>query len=562
MFKVPMTKYKNAAGKMVKKDFVLNGISTNRLSNTIGSLIDCSMKNITFALDSSSGGSVCTLRYDDLARRMTFSNDGQVTVSHAHSGPITDIQYNSFNPDLFATSGYDAQIQLWNVTDPDSDNGSPLKVDCVTSLPLNEMRCDCIQWNPNVNNIMATASMNTLYLWDIQKESRQPVSVLRNHSEAIQSLSWKRDGSMLVTTSKDKTMQIIDPRTSDSAQNNHLVFSNSKTANKDSKAVWLGSSNSILTSVYSMSHQRELYLWDIRNTDAPVHETSIDQGNNVLTPLYDHDTSMLFLIGKAETMVRYAEILNTNELSSDSWTIQCNMSQPVDDQIKSFCMMPKFSLDLMKCEINRLLLLTRNSVYPLPFFVPRRSYYDFHSDIFPDTFDTREPALSKDAWLDGCNADAIRIELNPNVQRQFSNKSGSSVPTTPKTPTTPPITPSIPKQEEEIKNKNDQDSERPMSVLPSQLKKLENENFISEKTINLASTPPQVEKPVSKQQSPEVEEINKNALSTKTTTVTFRNAASTNSTDANNKFDSASLSSSSSPEPISDSSNKSVTSNI
>ncbi len=47
-------------------------------------------------------------------------------------------------------------------------------------------------------------------------------------------------------------------------------------------------------------------------------------------------------------------------------------SQPVDDQIKGVCMLPKFGLDLMKCELDRLFLLTRNSVYPLPYFVPRR----------------------------------------------------------------------------------------------------------------------------------------------------------------------------------------------
>ena len=46
------------------------------------------------------------------------------------------------------------------------------------------------------------------------------------------------------------------------------------------------------------SFQRDIQLWDIRNTSEPVHESSIDSGNNVLTPFYDYDTSIVYLVGK------------------------------------------------------------------------------------------------------------------------------------------------------------------------------------------------------------------------------------------------------------------------
>ena len=46
--------------------------------------------------------------------------------------------------------------------------------------------------------------------------------------------------------------------------------------------------------------------------------------------------------------------------------------QQCDEQIKGACMLPKFGLDLMKCEVDRLVLLTRNSIFPLSYFVPRR----------------------------------------------------------------------------------------------------------------------------------------------------------------------------------------------
>ena len=207
-----MSKYKNVAPKIIKKEQVLTGITTNRLSNTIGSLINCSLKHITFALDSSSGGIVSTFRHEDFLRRPTFSNDA-FSLTHAHSGPITDIQYNTFNQSVVATCGFDSQIQLWSVNDTDCN--SPVKLDPLTSLLLNENRSDCVQWNPNVDNIMLSTSLNTIYLWDVQA-SNTCISSIRGHSEAIQGVSWKRDGSLVVTTAKDKTMQILDPRSNSS----------------------------------------------------------------------------------------------------------------------------------------------------------------------------------------------------------------------------------------------------------------------------------------------------------------------------------------------------------
>lgn len=413
MFRKQISKYKNVAPKLIKKEQILNGVSTNRLSNTIGSLINCSLNHITFAIDHASSGSVCTIRHDDLPKKQTFSNDVQCTT-HCHSGPITDIQYNPFNESVMATCAYDCQIKLWSVQEEEG-----VQVSHLSSLNLNENRSDCIQWNPNVDNMMVSTSLNTIYLWDI--ETQKNISALRNHNDAIQSLSWKRDGSLLCTTSKDKTMQIVDPRNKNTDSN--LLIEGSKTANKDSKVVWIGSSDCILSSNYNSSFQREVVLWDIRNTSEPVHDTDVGTGNNVLVPYYDYDASVLYLIGKAETVVRCGEVF-----TEKNWNFTLNTAQQVDDQIKSACMLPKFGVDLMKCELDRLILLTRNSVYPLPYYVPRRSYFEFHADAYPLSYNTSMPGLDKASWLEGENKDPVRVSLNLETQKNFlGNKPIESV---------------------------------------------------------------------------------------------------------------------------------------
>ena len=171
-----------------------------------------------------------------------------------------------------------------------------------------------------------------------------------------------------------------------------------------------------MTSVYTPSFTREIHLWDIRNTSAPVHESSIDSGNNVLNPYYDHDTSALFLVGKAETNIKYGEIF-----LSDSWTFNHNSSQQIDDQIKGVCLLPKYGLSLMKCEIDRLILLTRNSVYPLPYIAPRNDKTSFHQNLYPDTFNIYEPGCDKNNWLKGQNSDALKAPLNLISQKKIGN---------------------------------------------------------------------------------------------------------------------------------------------
>ncbi len=308
-----------------------------------------------------------------------------------------------------ATCGYDSQIKLWSVKEE-----ADLAVLPLACINLNENRSDCLQWNPNVENIMVSTSLNTIYLWDIETQTN--LSANRNHSEAIQSLSWKRDGSLLVTTSKDKTMQIIDPRNGRTSEN--LLFESDKTANKDSRVQWIESSNCILSSNYTANFQREVLLWDIRNPAEPVHESDIGTGNNVLVPYYDYDASVLYLIGKAETMVHCGEV----SIGGDNWKFTLNSSQQVDEQIKSACLLPKFGVDLMKCELDRLIILGRGSVYPLPYFVPRRSYYEFHADAYPMSYNTSAPGVAKSEWINGENRDAVRCMLNLETQKDFLEK--------------------------------------------------------------------------------------------------------------------------------------------
>jgi coronin-7 len=60
----------------------------------------------------------------------------------------------------------------------------------------------------------------------------------------------------------------------------------------------------------------------------------------------------------------------------------------------------------------RVLQLTSSSVIPIMYQVPRKTYRDFHSDIFPDTNGCKSE-LSPKEWFAGKNADVQKLSLDP-----------------------------------------------------------------------------------------------------------------------------------------------------
>lgn len=64
------------------------------------------------------------------------------------------------------------------------------------------------------------------------------------HSDVVQSVSWKRDGRLVITSCKDKQLRVIDPR---SSKHQVTQSTSSHQSIKDSRVVWLGDSNRILT---------------------------------------------------------------------------------------------------------------------------------------------------------------------------------------------------------------------------------------------------------------------------------------------------------------------------
>ena len=178
----------------------------------------------------------------------------------------------------------------------------------------------------------------------------------------VQCCAWQQSGGLLATQSKDRYLRILDPRSS-----KPLVSSTSShDGMKDSKVVWIGEDR-VLTSGFGEDRARELILRDTRNLSTPQFVLSLDVSSGILIPLFDPDTNMVFLTGKGDRYIQFVEVQN-----SEPWFVQG--LRYTGEQIKGGCLVPKRAVDVMQCEVNRVMMLGNSSIVPIMWQVPRKSY--------------------------------------------------------------------------------------------------------------------------------------------------------------------------------------------
>ena len=185
----------------------------------------------------------------------------------------------------------------------DDDKG-PTDVDPVSKLAGHSRKVGHVLFHNTAENILATSSGDhSVKLWDISSGTSH--STLK-HPEVVQSMSWSTNGSMLVTTCRDKKLRVWDPRQEAAV---HEVQGH--TGAKNSRAVWMTGDvggDKIATTGFSKMSDRQLGLWDLRNLEnSPLNGFEmLDTISGVCMPFWDEGTKCLYLAGKgyARVMIR------------------------------------------------------------------------------------------------------------------------------------------------------------------------------------------------------------------------------------------------------------------
>nr|XP_034996126.1 coronin-6 isoform X3 [Zootoca vivipara] len=346
---VRQSKFRHVFGQPVKADQMYEDIRVSKVTWD-SSFCAVNPKFIAIIVESGGGGAFMVL---PLAK--TGRVDKNIPLVTGHTAPVLDIDWCPHNDNIIASASEDTTVMVWQIPDyvPMRNLTEP-----VVTLEGHSKRVGILTWHPTARNILLSAGGdNVIILWNVGTgEALLTLDDL--HTDLIYNVCWNHNGSLFVTTCKDKHLRIIDPR-------QHLVVA--------------------------------------KNFEEPIALQEMDTSNGVLLPFYDPDSSIVYLCGKGDSSIRYFEI--TDEAPYVHYLSTYSSKEPQ----RGMGFMPKRGLDVSKCEIARFFKLHERKCEPIVMTVPRKSDL-FQDDLYPDT-PGPEPALEADEWLSGKDAEPILVSL-------------------------------------------------------------------------------------------------------------------------------------------------------
>jgi coronin-1B/1C/6 len=221
------------------------------------------------------------------------------------------------------------------------------------------------------------------------------------HKGLLTNASWNYEGSLLATCCKDKFLRIFDPR------GNQLV---SEVMNHDSpkssRVQWMGQKNVIVTAGFTKTSERELAVYDPRNTSSRVSTVRLSASSSSMLLFADEDSSLLFVAGKGDSTISYFDV--TNEPIGVHTLTEYKSNTPQN----GLTLLPKSVCNVKNCEIARFLKLSGSRAEPIRFEVPRQQSHFFQDDLYPDTWD-RKASISASQWASGNNGSRNLVSVKP-----------------------------------------------------------------------------------------------------------------------------------------------------
>ncbi|KAM9743794.1 coronin-1C-A [Menidia menidia] len=398
---VRQSKFRHVFGQAVKNDQCYDDIRVSRVTWD-SAFCAVNPKFVAIIIEASGGGAFLVL---------PLHKSGRIDKSYptvcGHTGPVLDIEWCPHNDQVIASGSEDCTVMVWQIP----ENGLITSMsEPVVVLEGHSKRVGIITWHPTARNVLLSAGCdNQIIIWNVGTGEAM-ITLDEMHPDVIYNVCWNRNGSLICTACKDKTIRVIDPRKEDIVAEKEKAHEGARPM----RAIFLSDGN-VLTTGFSRMSERQLALWNPQNMDEAITVNEMDTSNGVLLPFYDPDTNVVYLCGKGDSSIRYFEI--TDEAPYVHFLNTFVTKEPQ----RGMGYMPKRGLDVNKCEIARFYKLHERKCEPIVMTVPRKSDL-FQDDLYPDTAGP-DPALEAEEWFEGKNGDPILISLKngyvPGKNREF-----------------------------------------------------------------------------------------------------------------------------------------------
>jgi len=316
-----------------------------------------------------------------------------------HSDVITDLEFSPFVPHHLASVAKDQNLKIWKFN---SDQNVKF------SSELSFLFGDCalaVHWHPAVGGLTGVATSSNLIGVDIDKHMKL-FQIDSKSAFKFQSFCWGYEsGNILCSTGDDKKIRLYDPR---ATLEPSTIISSALCSSRDSAVYWLGDSQYFIVSSLENDRRRNVTVWDSIACKS-VRQETFDASSGLMVPMFDPDTSMLFLLARSSSFVQYYHFTP----NSSSCLRQCDQWRS-NSYLASACLMSKFSLALEDQEVNRIATLSKNGILSFVSWKATRKEQKFHPELYPPT-GGRVPACAVNSWLEGNSSIPAKEEMKPGV---------------------------------------------------------------------------------------------------------------------------------------------------
>ena len=314
-----------------------------------------------------------------------------------HKGKIFDLKFSPFSTDLLASASEDCTVKLWKI--PEEGLKEDITSDAQTYTG-HKRKVSLVAFNPLVSDAVASTSVDySIQVWNMIKAETYSLCKINEHPT---SLDWNENGSLVGATDSAKKITIFDPR------DNKVVFSHQVTDGRNPKFVWTGNDTFAYVG-FCKKNEREFKHFDIRKLENnELCRVKIDEQVSLITPYFDHESRLLYTVGKGEANVN---VFDFNE----TVPYRC-LNYSTGNPASTFCMIDRRNVDYNKNELDRMAKWTVfNEIMYVSFYVLRRQV-KYEPSLYPH-LPSYDPAMTYDEWTRGENKPQTKKEI-----KDFENK--------------------------------------------------------------------------------------------------------------------------------------------
>ena len=139
--------------------------------------------------------------------------EADLPLIKGHAGPVIDFDFSPFNDNLLATASEDGTVKFWIIP----DEGITKDVtEFDAELKGHSKKLIFAKFHPSSDYTLASSGADsTVRIWDISNQ--KCMATYDDLKSTTTALEWSLNGSLLGLMTKEKTLNILDPRKEGSA---------------------------------------------------------------------------------------------------------------------------------------------------------------------------------------------------------------------------------------------------------------------------------------------------------------------------------------------------------